>query len=517
VSDMSEKKYDAIVIGAGHNGLTAACLLAKRGRSVLVVERRDVVGGLCAGEEFHPGFRSPGVLHDTACVRAGVVDSLRLSEHGLDRIAPPPVFLAEADGEGLLLSHDPAAAAAEIARHSERDADRYRDFHAFIARVRGVVAPLVNEVPPDPMNLDGLGALARMAQKALALRRLGRGDMMELLRVPPMCVGDWLGEWFETDLLKAGLAAPSIIGTWMGPWSPGTSANLLVWAATADRAVQGGPAALVESLSRCARDLGVEVRTGAKVTRIAVDTRAATGVVLAGGEELSAGAVLSSCDPKTTFLDLIAAADVGDSLERQVAIYRQRGTTAKVHLALNKGLEFSSRPGAAFEFARVGETLDGLEHAFDAVKYRAFSERPILDVFVPSVSNPGYAPAGQASVSLLVHFAPYQLQGGWDDDQRERLGDAAVAELERYAPGVSSSIVAREVLSPKDIEDRYGIRGGHVHHGEHALDQLLARPTLDTARYRTPIANLFLCGSGSHPGGGVTCAPGALAASVVSA
>jgi phytoene dehydrogenase-like protein len=450
-------------------------------------------------------------------VRAGAADALRLVEHGLEFEPIPPVFIPQTDGDGLVLAHEPAAASAEISRFSARDADRYRELHAFIGRIRGVIAPLLNEVPPDTMNpgSEGLGGLVRLARKGLGIRRLGSKDMMELLRVPPMCVADWLGEYFETELLKAALSVPAVLGTWTGPWSPGTAANLVAWMCTAGRSVRGGPAALVDSLGRAARHYGVEVRTGAEVERIRVKAGVATGVALARGEEISGAAVMSSCDPRTTFLQLLDPEHVSHSLERQVQIYRQRGTTAKVHLALDGPLEFTSRPGASFSHARVVTTLDGIERAFDAVKYRRFSERPMLDVYVPSASGGGYAPAGRASVSILAHFAPYDLQGGWVDAQRERLGDAVVAELVRVAPGVASSIVAREVLTPKDIEDRYNIRGGHVHHGEHALDQLIVRPTLDTARYRTPIANLYLCGSGSHPGGGVTCAPGALAAGVV--
>lgn len=504
-------KYDVIVIGAGHNGLTAACMLAKRGRKVLVAERRDVVGGMCAAEEFHPGYRGAGLLYDTSCVRSGVVDALNLTQHGLELVPVPPLFLAE--GDGLLLEHDPAAAAAELSRVSAHDAEQYREFHAFIGRIRRVVEPLLNDVPPDLIDTAALGltGMAKAAKRGLAIRRLGRRDMMDLMRVPPMCVADWLNEYFETDALKATLALTAITGTWCGPWSPGTAANLMLWACTADRAVKGGPPALIAALAGAAKEAGVEIRTGAEVERIKVVKGAAQGVVLAGGEEVAAGAVASSCDPKTTFLGLAGRTDIAHAVQRRVQSYRVRGTTAKVNLALNKPLSFAARPDAVFEFARTGADLDTLERAFDPVKYRRFSERPILDIYQPA----GHAPTGHAVASILVHFAPYDLEGGWGDDQRERLSDAVVAELARVAPGVESTIVAREVITPRDIEVRYGASGGHVHHGEHGLDQLLARPTIDAARYRTPIANLYLCGSGSHPGGGVTCAPGALAAGVI--
>ncbi len=513
---MAHSHYDVIVIGAGHNGLTTAALLCKKGRSVVVIERRDVVGGLCAGEEFHPGYRSPGVLHDTACVRPGVVDALRLGEHGLEFDPhPSAVFLAQRDGEGFLLSDDTGTTVGEIERHSTLDAGRYQDYRRFIERVRGVVGPVLNEVPSDIYELPA-GAMVELARQGLALRALGSRDMMQLLRVPPMCVADWMRDWFETELLCAGMSAPAILGTWCGPWSPGTAANLLVRECTAGRTVTGGGAALVHSLERAARDLGVEIRTGVAVERIGVKNGTVTGVVLAGGEEITAGAVVSSCDPVTTFLGLFAAGELPHALEARITKYRMRGTTAKVHLALSRPLSFAGRPDLEVEYARTGETLDDQERAFDAVKYRRFSEQPLLDIYVPGVSRSGFAPDGHASVSILVHFAPHQLDGGWNNDARERLGDAVVAELDAIAPGTSSAIVAREVLTPADIAERYGVTGGHVHHGEHGLDQLITRPTPETSRYATPIRGFYLCGGGSHPGGGITCAPGALAARVVS-
>jgi len=511
---MADSRYDIVVIGAGHNGLTAAALLAKKGRRVLVLERRDVTGGLCAGEEFHPGYHTAGVLQDTVSVRPGVVDALRLRDHGLEFDSAQAMLLAERDGSGILLSHAPGEAENEIAQHSSKDARSYREFRRFIDRVRPVVEPVLNQVPPDIGSLGG-GSMIELARKGLALRALGSRDMMQLLRIPPMCVADWMREWFETERLCAGLAAPAIIGTWCGPWSPGTAANLLMRECTAGPPVKGGAASLAAALENAARAAGVEIRTGTNVECIRAEEGRATGVVLAGAEEIGADVVVSSCDPKTTFLDLFAPGDLPDTLVTRITKYRARGTTAKVHLALNRPLSLAGRPDLKVEYARTCEALDDQERAFDAVKYRRFSERPMLDIHVTNVSQPDRAPDGHASLSILVHFAPYQLEGGWTDDARERLGDAVVAELERYAPGTSSSIVAREVLTPADIEARYGTTGGHVHHGEHALDQLITRPTPEAARYTTPVSGLYLCGSGSHPGGGITCAPGALCARIL--
>ncbi len=508
---------DVIVIGSGLNGLTTACILARAGRKVVVLERRDVAGGLAAAEEFHPGYRSPGLLHDTAQLRLGVVDALHLAEHGLDLAPPDPVLFPEAKGPGLVISSDEDATVAEIGRRSQRDVKAWKDHRAFVARVRRVIEPLLNDTPPDVAAIGTLhsGSLGTLVKSAMSFRRLGGHDMTELLRIPPMCVADWMNEWFETDLLKAGLAHGALVGLWAGPWSPGTAANLLLSECTETRSVIGGAGALAVSLLRAARQFGVEVQTGAAVASIRIENGVAKGVVLASGETVDAPVVAAACDPRTTFLDLIPPATLPLRIEHRATAMRARGTTAKVHLALDRRLEFASRPGERVARARTATTLDDLERAFDPVKYGRMSERPALDIVVPTVARGDAAPDGCDVVSILAHFAPHNLAGGWTDERRQALGDAVVAELERVAPGVGHAIVGREVLTPLDIEARYGATGGHIHHLEHALDQLVIRPTIETMRYETPIRNLFLCGSGSHPGGGVTCAPGALAAATI--
>jgi len=517
-------RYDVIVIGAGHNGLTTACMLARAGRSVLVLEKRAAVGGLCAPEEFHPGYHAPGVLHDTAQLRTGLVEDLHLDEHGLDLTAPEPtLFASPTDGTGILIDvSDPEATAAEITRVSANDAKRWVEYRAFIERARDLIEPLLCETPPDlarlgSMGLGGLGGMSMSAalRLAQAAQRFGRHDLAGLLRIPPMCVADWLNEWFESDIVKGGLAHAAIQGMWAGPWSPGTAANLLLLECTTRQSVVGGAAGLASALQRASRQYGVEVRTESEVARIRLEDGAVTGVELTSGEEIPARVVASGLDPRTTFLRLIERATLPIAFEHRIGVLRSRGTSAKVHLALSRPLEFAAKPGERIARARTTGTLDDLERAFDPVKYRGASERPLLDIFVPSVARPETAPEGADVVSLLVHFAPFDLDGGWTSAARERLGDAVVAELERVAPGVSKAIVARQVLTPADLAERFGIEGGHIHHLEPALDQLVIRPTLDTMRYATPVRGLFLCGAGSHPGGGVTCAPGALAADAI--
>jgi len=501
-------RYDVIVIGAGHNGLTAAALLAKRGRKVLVLERRGVVGGLAAGEEFHPGYRSAGLLHDTTGVRAEIVQELGLVAHGLvNRPHRPDVLSLGDDGQSLLVCGDEAKAVEEIGRVSKRDAGRYAEYHAFIKRVRPVLQQFLNEPPLDLVNLETISIRDGLS-RGLKLRRLGRRDMMELMRLPPMCVADWLDEWFETNLLKSALALPAVAGTFMGPRSPSSNLNLLLWEAAAGAGIVGGGPALIAALEASARAQGVEIRTDAAVDRIVVDSGAVKGVVVVGGEKIEAGAVAASCDPKHALLELLAPGVLPYRATERIRGFRTRGTTAQVLLAIDTAARFAARPDEAIELARTGANMLAIERAFDAVKYRSIADEPVLEIAVPSVGSPDLAPDGHAVLSVLVHFAPYDLEGEWDDAERERLGDRVMEILDRHIPDVSSHVVAGVVLGPPDIEERYGVTGGHIHHGEHALDQVLIRPTPECLHYATPIQGLYLCGSGSHPGGGLTCAPG---------
>jgi phytoene dehydrogenase-like protein len=339
--------------------------------------------------------------------------------------------------------------------------------------------------------------------------------MREILRLGPMCVADWLGEWFETELLRSVLAGPSLEGAFLGPWSPGTNANLFRREALAGPAVSRGPQALVDALVRAAESHGATIRFAAPVDSIRVAAGRVEGVGVDGGEPVDARAVVATCDPRSALLGLLGRSDRAPSVERNVAAYRSLGCTAKIHLALRRPLRFAGRPDLSAAYVRTGETLDDMERAFDAAKYGRFSSTPILDVHVPTIADPALAPPGHHVASILASFAPHDLAGGWTEERREALGDAVVAALERHAPALRDAIVAREVLAPPDLEERYGLTGGHLFHGDHALDQLLVRPVPECARYRTPIAGLFLGGSGSHPGGGITCGPGRLAAAAV--
>ena len=496
-------RYDVVVIGGGTNGMTCAALLARSGRKVALAEAGDTLGGLLAPWEFHQGYRVPGLLHDTTNVRDSVIDALDLKTHGLTRASTRPDIAALGSGQPLMIPGDREAAAHRLGA----DGDRYLDYREFIDLISGVVSTFLNEPPVNLVDVESLPLWA-LFKRAMRMRSLGKKTMLELLRIPPMAVADWLNEWFTGDTLKAALCLPAVAGTWCGPWSPGTSLNLLLWETAAAGAVTGLP----EALEKAARAAGVEIRTNSRVCRIEAD-QAVKGVQLQDGEVIQADTVVSSVDPRQTFLDLVPAGRIPFRLENRIANYRMRGTTAQLVLALNSPFEVAEL--GTVEYARTGGHLDDVERAFDAVKYRNYSVRPILDLHVPTISQPSLAPEGHSVVNIHIHFAPYDLEGGWTDAARSGLQKAALDVLRQHVPDIDAQIVGSRLLTPVDIESRYGLTQGHIHHGEHALDQLLIRPAPEASTYDTPLPGLYLCGSGSHPGGGVSCAPGWLASQAI--
>jgi phytoene dehydrogenase-like protein len=508
-------KYDVIVIGGGHNGLTTATILANKGQRVLLLEKRGILGGIAAGEEFYPGYSTTGLLHDTSGVRTEVIKRLRLKDFGLEvKDEHAEVTILSKDGKSATLGSDIEATTAAIAKFSTKDAEAYKEYKAFLKKISKVINDLMDNPPPD-IDVENLtmASLVVLAKKGMTLKGLGNKTMMELLKVAPMCVRDFLDEKFETDFLKAGIAAPALYGSYAGPWSAYSTINLLLFECAARAQVKGGPQALISALEKAAIHAGIEIRTRAEVEKILLDNEGnVIGVRILGGEEIMSAKVAASCTPKETFLNLFDGFEVEYELEYWIDKIRGRGTTAKVNLAVNKSVELN---GERVEFARTGNSFDEMEKAFDPVKYKQVTDSPFLDIHIPTQSNPSLAPEGHSALSVLVHQIPYDFDSGWSEEAKEKLGNDVIKELEIYSPGLSGAIVGKEILSPADLEERYTLTEGHIYHGEHFVDQLITRPIPACARYSTPVPGLYLCGSGSHPGGGITCAPGSMAAAEI--
>ncbi|HEV7501899.1 MAG TPA: NAD(P)/FAD-dependent oxidoreductase, partial [Vicinamibacteria bacterium] len=480
------------------------------------------LGGASVTEEFHPGFKASTVAHLLGPLRASVVEDLDLRNRGLAFIEPEPrVFAPLAGGGGVSLWGDPGKTAFELRKLSAKDADSYPRYHASLTTIATYLSRLLALTPPD-IDRPLQGPILPWLGLGMGFRGLGREDAQRLLRWGPMAVADFASEWFSTEVLRAMVCGRGIHGVFGGPWSAGTTANLLLQAAGGDgngagTAVQlvGGLGSLVGALTAAARQHGAEIRTKAEVERITVKDGRVTGVVLAGGEEIAARAVVSGADPKRTFLSLLDPAVLDPDDVRRLRNYRQQGMASKVNLALDALPAFRGEVSADHLRGRIhiGPEVDLLERAFDEAKYGGISGKPYLEATIPTLSDPTLAPAGRHVMSVYVQFTPYALREGTWDARRDELGDAVLRTLEEYAPGLTRSVIGRQVLTPVDLERTYGLTGGHPAHGEMALDQLfLARPLLGWGRYRAPLPGLYMCGAGTHPGGGVTGGPAANAA-----
>jgi phytoene dehydrogenase-like protein len=520
--------YDAIIIGAGHNGLVAAAYIAKAGKNVLVLERRPIVGGIGATEEVFPGFKYSTCAHLASAFSSDVSTDLDLKKHGL-AILPfdPLLFAPSLDGQSLVIPPDPARAAEEIGRFSKNDAAKFVTFCSLLKRLSAFLLSLYALPLPDHASNENFNPF-ELIKAAWKFHRLGEKEMYDFLRVLPMSVSDLLNEWFETGLLKAALAGGGLLGSFVGPRQQGTCFSLLHHqlgrsngALRTAGFVRGGIGALPQALARAAHQFGAEIRTEAEVVRIVTKNGAATGVILENGDELSATNMISSVDVKRTFLKLVEPTHFDPHFLLQVQNIRSRGTVAKINLALDALPQFKSsadpRETALLGgIIHIGPTLDYLERASDDAKYGRFSSKPFLEITIPSIADPSLAPTGKQVMSIWMQYAPFQLKGTDWNEQREALGDSVVNLIEEYAPGFKNLILHRQVLTPLDLEQIYGLTGGHLYHAEMALDQIFfMRPIPGWSRYHTPIDNLYLCGSGTHPGGGLTGLPGYYAAAEI--
>ena len=509
-----------LIIGGGHNGLTAAFYLAKAGHHVTVLERRSVPGGCAATEEFAPGFRAP-LVHAFGPIRSSVARDMSLASR-VPFIRPDPRLVAmAADGRPLIFSTDIARTAEAIRAFSPKDAEAYPGFCDTLQRLGGFLSGVLDMTPPsiDDPSAAEMWELLKVGRR---FRALGRQDSFRLLRWGPMAAADLVAESFTTDVLQAAVAARGVFGTAQGPWSAGTGAVLLLNAAFdpapggSSVMVKGGSGALGSAMAEAARTAGAQIRVSSPVARVLVRDGTARGVVLEDGSEIPATAVISNADPRRTFLGLVDPVELDPGFLTKVRNYRSRGTVAKVHFAVGTLPVFQGVTNPADLHGRViiAPSVDYLERAFDASKYSELPQEPYLEVTIPTLTDPSLAPAGKHVLSVHVQFVSYRLSGEVTlHDAREKLASLVLGTLERYAPGVTASVEASQVLMPVDLEESYGLSGGHIYHGEPALDQLFTmRPILGWAQYRTPIANLFLCGSGTHPGGGLTAASGQNAA-----
>jgi phytoene dehydrogenase-like protein len=519
---MTASRYDAIVVGGGHNGLVAAAYLARAGRRVLVLERRPVLGGAAVTEEVFPGFRFSVFSYVVSLLRPEIIRDLELPRHGLQILPLESTVTPLDNGDYLASWADPDESRRELCRHTPTDAEAMVLFGRLMQHMAMAVKPILGMVPPDPASLapSDLRGLLRLGGH---FRGLGAERFHALYKLMTMSSADYLDEWFEFDPLKATKSASGIIGTFLGPRSPGSAYVLLHhYMGEIDGAFRawgfqkGGTGAISEAIARAAQAAGAEIRTDAGVDRVLVRNGRAVGVALSSGDELRAPVVVSGLDPRRTLTQLVNPAELPGELVEGIARYKFRGSSGKVNLALDGLPDFTCLPGPGPHLRgaiSISPSLDYLERAYDDAKYGEFSRHPYMDIVIPSMIDPGMAPPGKHVMSIFVQYAPYHRNGGWDDRARDAFGDAVVDTLARYAPNIRSLILHRQVLTPADIERITGLSEGNIFQGELALHQLFfLRPVPEWAKYRTPIHGYWQCGAGTHPGGGIMGASGRLAA-----
>jgi len=514
------QRYDAIIVGGGHNGLVTSAYLARAGRKVLVLERRELVGGCSVTEELWPGYRVSSAAYLASLMQEKVIRDLELERFGYKVAAKDPAFFSPfPDGRHLFMWQDEKRTLDEVAKFSQKDAERFPAYEQHLEKLAMAVESLLLVTPPE-FPPQGLGDFAEYLKITAKMRGLSKNEIVGLVKVFTQSAADFLDDWFESEEIKVTLATDGVIGANGGPKSPGTAYILLhhcmggvggkrgLWGF-----VHGGMGAVSEAIAASARSRGVEIRVNAPVSQIIVRDGKVAGVALENGDEITAPVVASGVDPIVTFLRLIDERNLPGDFVAQMRRYRSEGTSCKINLALNGLPEFKAYPGAPGPHHKatmhICPSIDYVERAWDDAKYGKPSMKPLLEMTVPTMYDPALAPEGKHIMGIFLQYAPYTLRETNWDLEREPFADRVIDIISEYAPNMKSLIEHRQVLTPLDLERRFGLTGGNIFHGEMSLDQMFVmRPLIGWARYKTPVKGLYLCGSGAHPGGGVMGAPG---------
>jgi phytoene dehydrogenase-like protein len=517
--------YDVVVIGGGHNGLVNAAYLAKAGKKVLLLERRGVLGGAAVTEEIFPGFLFSELSYVVSLLRPEIIRELDLPRHGLEILPLDGTFSPMLNGDYLWRVNDHAKTQREIRRHSRMDAEAYDEFGKLMTPMCRFVKPLLSMIPPDPTTLNprDLKQLNSLLQR---FRELSSDERYTLVQLMTMSAADFLDQWFETDVLKATMSASGIIGTFLGIRSPGTAYVLLHhYMGEIDGAFRswgfsrGGTGGISLAIASAAREAGVEIRTQAAVSKILVKNGRACGVALKSGEEVSCNVVSSSVDPHLTFEVFLEPKDLPSEFLEGVRRYKFRGSSGKVNLALDGLPNFRALPGVGAHLRgamSISPKMEYMERAYDDAKYGHFSRRPYIDMVIPSLTDPSVAPPGKHVLSCFVQYAPYKLAEGTWDDQKEAFGNNVIDTIAEHAPNIKDIIIGKQFVTPLDMEREFGLTQGNIFQGELSLEQLFfLRPVPGWAYYRTPVSNLYMCGSATHPGGGIMAANGRIASQVI--
>ncbi len=518
------KQREVVIVGGGHNGLACAAYLAKAGLDVLVLERRDILGGAAATEEPWPGYRVSSASYVVSLMPPRIVDELELKRFGYDvSIITPDYFVPFPDGTSLTLWGDAVRDRENIAKLSPADADAYAEFDRYFERIAALMKELMFVVPPN-MRLRDAASWARTAGR---LRGMTGRDIHELVRLFTMSAADFLDEWFEDDRVKGALATQAIIGAWCGPMTPGSAYVLMHhWIGEIDGHfgawgwVKGGMGSVSGAMARAAEAAGAEIRTNAEVQRVAINSQGrAVGVELVDGSLIHAERVVSNAHPTTTYLDLVGADRLPDEVVRDIRRFRSRSGSVKLNVALSELPRFTSwdQGGDVHRgLMAVSPSMEYLERAFDDAKYGHASAHPYAEVMFPTAHEDGLAPEGKHLMMAFTQYGPYELRDGSWETEREAYAGRVIDELARFAPGLPDTVEHIEVLTPRDLEDRFGLIGGNIMQGEVVPDQLFSfRPIPFYGDYRTPVQNLYLCGAGTHPGGGVMGVNGRNASTVI--